>query len=46
MSTSPKTPAAPGSREDLGLDKDVPAAPEKDAEQVEEKGEPFDGNFA
>ncbi len=46
MSTPPKEPAAPGSRENLGLDKDAPQAPEKDAEQIDEEGEPFDGNFA
>lgn len=46
MSTDPKTPVEPGSRESLGLDKKAPAPPEETPEHVEEEGEPFDGNFA
>lgn len=47
MNTDPKTPAKPGSRENLGLtDQDEPLEHERDDRHVEEKGEPFDGNFA
>lgn len=47
--TAPRDPVLPepGSPEDLGLTKDdAPAEHKDDAEKIEDKGEPFDGNFA
>ena len=48
MTSDPKTPPEPGSPESLGLTRqDTPAEHAKtDEKDAEEKGEPFDGNFA
>ncbi|WP_162527284.1 hypothetical protein [Sphingomonas solaris] len=47
MTSDPKKPAEPGSPENLGLTKkDAPEKHDDDAKRIEEKGEPFDDNFA
>jgi hypothetical protein len=47
MAEQERTPPEPGSAESLGLTKPVPPVSEKDpAAEIDEKGEPFDDNFA